>query len=62
VVSQQLQHWLTGPAFAKVRGEQALARLPEAERLAWQKLWAGVADTLARARGEKALEDKAARK
>jgi hypothetical protein len=34
-----------------VRGPEALARLPEAERLAWQKLWADMADTLARAEG-----------
>jgi hypothetical protein len=31
------------------RGPEALARLPEAERQEWQKLWADVADTLARA-------------
>jgi hypothetical protein len=31
-----------------VRGPDALARLPEAERGDWQRLWANAADTLAR--------------
>jgi serine/threonine protein kinase/tetratricopeptide (TPR) repeat protein len=46
-----LQHWLKDPDFTRVRG-QALARLPKAERQAWQQLWADVADLLARARAE----------
>jgi hypothetical protein len=62
VVLQQMKHWLADPDFAAVRGEQALARLPEAERLAWQKLWAGVADTLARAQGKTAENNKTDRK
>jgi serine/threonine-protein kinase len=45
-------HWLRSADLAGVRGRVALARLPEAERRAWQELWADVADTLARARGE----------
>jgi hypothetical protein len=44
-----MQHWLEDPAFAGVREPEALARLPAAERPEWQKLWADVADTLARA-------------
>jgi hypothetical protein len=47
----ELQHWLEDPAFAGVREPEALARLPEPERTAWQKLWADVADMLARAQG-----------
>jgi hypothetical protein len=48
-VARQLAHWLEDADFAGVRGQQALAKLPAAERQAWQKLWADVAHTLARA-------------
>jgi serine/threonine protein kinase/Flp pilus assembly protein TadD len=41
-VRQQMQHWLQDPDFAGARGPEALAQLPEAERSAWQKLWAEV--------------------
>ena len=51
VILKQMQLWLVDVDFAGVRGPQALARLPEAERRLWQKLWADVTDTLARARG-----------
>ena len=37
---------------------EALGKLPEAERQPWQKLWADVADLLARARGKTAPEKK----
>jgi tetratricopeptide (TPR) repeat protein len=47
-VTQVLQHWLVDADFAGVRGPAALARLPDAERHAWQELWSGVADTVAR--------------
>jgi hypothetical protein len=50
-VARDLQDWLWDIQFAGVRGPDALARLPEAERQAWQRLWADVADTLARAVG-----------
>jgi hypothetical protein len=46
-----LERWLREPYFAGVRGPDSLGRLPAAERLAWHKLWADVADTLARAEG-----------
>jgi hypothetical protein len=49
-VASDLQCWLKDPAFDGVRGREALARLPEAERQAWHQLWVDVADTLARAR------------
>jgi tetratricopeptide (TPR) repeat protein len=48
-VAQALRHWQQDPDLAGVRDESALARLPEVERQAWQKLWADVAATLARA-------------
>src|SRR5262249_35070359 len=47
LIVKQRQHWLKDTDFAGVRGA-ALARLPEGERPAWQKLWADVADLLAR--------------
>jgi hypothetical protein len=34
-----MQHWLGDPDFNGVRGPDALAKLPEAERLKWQRLW-----------------------
>jgi serine/threonine-protein kinase len=57
-----MEHWLEDPDFAGVRGPEALARLPEAERQAWQKLWVDVADTLARAQGKAPPEPKAGSK
>jgi serine/threonine-protein kinase len=46
LVSQQMQRWQRDGDFDGVRGPEALAKLPEAERQAWQQLWADVADTL----------------
>jgi hypothetical protein len=48
-VTKVLEHWLVDPDLRSVRGPQALAKLPEAERLPWQSLWDGVAATLASA-------------
>jgi Flp pilus assembly protein TadD len=48
-VAQQMQHWLRDADFNGVRGPDALAKLREAERVQWQKLWADVAATEARA-------------
>jgi hypothetical protein len=42
-----------------VRGAEALARLPGAERQPWQQLWDDVADTLKRAQQKAAPEKKA---
>jgi serine/threonine protein kinase/Flp pilus assembly protein TadD len=50
VTERQLRHWLTDTSFAGVRGPQALAKLPEAERQTWQRLWADVAAVWARTR------------
>jgi serine/threonine-protein kinase len=54
VVVQKMQHRLADDDFAGVRGARALAKLPEAERPAWQQLWADVAQTLTEAQGEAA--------
>jgi serine/threonine protein kinase/Flp pilus assembly protein TadD len=48
--ARQLAHWQADPDLAGVREAEALARLPEAERPAWQKLWQEVADMQKRAR------------
>jgi hypothetical protein len=53
-----LQHYLADADFTGVRGPEALARLPEAERQAWQHLWNNVADTLARAQRKTTPEKK----
>jgi serine/threonine protein kinase/Tfp pilus assembly protein PilF len=38
-ITQRLQYWLQDTDFTGVRGQEALAKLPEAERGDWQKLW-----------------------
>jgi hypothetical protein len=48
---QRLRHWQNDSDLAGVRDPEALARLPEAERAAWRKLWGDVADLLRRAGG-----------
>jgi serine/threonine protein kinase/Flp pilus assembly protein TadD len=57
VLTKTMQHWQQDTDFAGVRGPEALAKLPEAERLEWQKLWADVAGTLAQAPGKGATEE-----
>jgi hypothetical protein len=54
-----MQHWLQDDDFAGVRGEKALAKLPEEERPAWRKLWADVTDLLTTAQGKTSAEKKA---
>jgi serine/threonine-protein kinase len=56
-VARDLRHRLGDSDFVGVRGPQALAKLPEAERPAWQKLWKDVADLMKRAQ-EKAASQK----
>jgi tetratricopeptide (TPR) repeat protein len=41
-----LRQWQQNAALAPVRDKEALAKLLEAERTAWQKLWADVAEVL----------------
>jgi serine/threonine protein kinase/Flp pilus assembly protein TadD len=38
-IAQRMQHWLQDSDFAGVRGDKALAKLPESERKNWHKLW-----------------------
>jgi tetratricopeptide (TPR) repeat protein len=42
-VAQRMRHWPGDMDFAGVRGPEAFARLPAAERQEWQKLWEDVA-------------------
>jgi serine/threonine-protein kinase len=42
-VDWSLSTWHTDPALASVRDQAALAKLPDAEREQWQRLWADVA-------------------
>jgi hypothetical protein len=42
-IQQRLEHWQKDAALDSVRGEEALARLPDHERAAWRRLWADVA-------------------
>jgi serine/threonine-protein kinase len=42
-----LSDWQTDPALAGVRDRAALAKLPDAEREQWQRLWADVAALIA---------------
>lgn len=48
-VSQEMQDWLCDADFNGVRDGSALARLPEAERRDWQRLWAEVKEVLRQA-------------
>jgi tetratricopeptide (TPR) repeat protein len=54
LVRERMQHWQQDKDFAGVRGPDALARLPEAERATWQQLWADVAAMLTRAKSQAA--------
>src|SRR5262249_35726295 len=51
IIACDLQRWFNDPGFAGVREPNELARLPEAERQAWRKLWADIADIWAQAEG-----------
>jgi serine/threonine-protein kinase len=57
-VQKTLAHWQADPDLAGVRGEPALAKLPEAEREAWRTLWTEVATTLAKIEGKAGPENK----
>jgi tetratricopeptide (TPR) repeat protein len=59
LVQKTMQHWLRDADFKGVRGAEALAKLPEAEREPWRALWADVAATLARAQERSRAEEKA---
>ncbi len=49
-MEKQLAHWQTDPDLKNVREEQVLAKLPDAERAEWRKLWADVDQLLKQAR------------
>jgi hypothetical protein len=44
-----MQHWPNDDAFASVRGDGALARIPTEERKEWERLWAEVDALIRRA-------------
>ncbi len=50
-VARTLQHWKSDTDLTGIRDREALTKLPEAERNAWQSLWAEVEGLLKRARG-----------
>jgi serine/threonine-protein kinase len=52
-VQQKMKHWQADADLAGVRDKDALAKLPEAERDAWRKLWNGVATVLKNVEGSK---------
>jgi hypothetical protein len=47
-VAQALRYWRQDPDLAGVRDPAALAKLPPAERKAWEALWLKVDEVLAR--------------
>jgi hypothetical protein len=51
-IAQRMQHWLQVTDFTGMRGQDALGKLPEAERKEWQKLWVDVGDMLAKTQGK----------
>jgi tetratricopeptide (TPR) repeat protein len=59
LIAQQMQHWLQDSDFAGVRGDKALAKLPEDERVLWRKVWADVAEMLAKTQGKALAKKKA---
>jgi tetratricopeptide (TPR) repeat protein len=53
VLAATMQHWQQDTDLAGVRGQEALAKLPEAERQEWPRLWNDVAEMLKRAQAKK---------
>jgi tetratricopeptide (TPR) repeat protein len=49
---KMLRHWQDDTDLAGVRDSSALAKLPEAERSSWQKLWAEVDELLTKSQGK----------
>jgi hypothetical protein len=52
VAAKELRHWQADSDLAGMRDAAALARLPQAERAAWQRLWADVQALLEKAGGK----------
>jgi serine/threonine protein kinase/Flp pilus assembly protein TadD len=61
-IRSRMQQWQKDKDLAGVRDPAALAELPEDERREWQKLWADVTDTLARAAEKPGPEKKSTTK
>ncbi len=51
-VRKEMEHWQQDADFNGVRGADALAKLPEAERREWSKLWEDVEELRKRAGGK----------
>jgi serine/threonine-protein kinase len=51
VVVERLQHWQRDPDLAGIREDAELAKLPEAERVAFRKLWGDLDALLKKASG-----------
>jgi hypothetical protein len=61
-IVELMRHSLEDIDFAGVRGPEALAKLPEAERKPWQKLWDDLANTLVRVQTKTMPEQKSGAK
>ncbi|HTU92576.1 MAG TPA: tetratricopeptide repeat protein [Gemmataceae bacterium] len=55
-IPQRVAHWRSDPDLASVRDPQALDRLPENERAAWQALWRDVDELAKRAAKKDAVK------
>ena len=55
-VRRLMLHWRKDADFACVRGDAAIEKLPEAERVAWKKLWADVGTLLRRCQEQPAAK------
>jgi eukaryotic-like serine/threonine-protein kinase len=53
-----LRHWQKDADLAGLRSAEALAKIPGAERQAWQKLWADIGDALTKAQKKTGSEKK----
>ncbi len=51
-VRQRMRRWKEDVNLAGLRGKEAIAKLPEAEREGWQSLWADVAALLKKAQAK----------
>jgi hypothetical protein len=57
-VRDKMAYWQGDNDLAGIRGAEAMAKLPEAERQAWQKLWDDVTATFDRAQVKLRPDDK----
>jgi hypothetical protein len=59
LAAERMGHWQQDTDFTGVRGTEALAKLSEAERAEWTKLWQGVATLGKQAAGKGAQQSPA---